>query len=95
MRRRGAGLINSTAAFAALFTQEGVDYGGGTAHAAVYGNGTGRTVAAACSAFHAGVAVPDKDVVAVFLKNIMRANFHAHTAADAFLNIELQSYDIF
>jgi hypothetical protein len=61
----------------------------------LYGNGAGRAIAAACSAFHACIAIPDDDMSAVHFKHFMGTDFQTHSAARAFIGIELQSYNIF
>jgi len=84
----GIGGVDTTAAFSSLSSQKRVDDGGGTADTAIYGNCAKRAITAACSAFHAGVAVLDYDMRTIHFKYFMGTDIETHSAARAFLFIQ-------
>jgi hypothetical protein len=61
----------------------------------LHGNGSGRAIAAACSAFHTRIAIPDDGMSTVHFKHFMGTDFQTHSAARAFTGSKLQSHNIF
>jgi hypothetical protein len=85
----GIACVNVTGTSIALSSHERVYDGRSTADTGLYGNGVKRAVAAACSAFHAGIAILNDGMRAIHFKNFMRANFHTHSAARTLFFVEL------
>jgi hypothetical protein len=92
----GAALLGviETAAGTAFSPQQGIDDGRSAADAGLDGNGIKRAVAAAGTAFHAGISILDPDMGSIHLEHVVRADFEAHPAAGAFFFSELQGHDI-
>jgi len=91
--------INAAAAFGAtagagLPVRQGVDYGGGAADPGLDCNGTKGAVAAAGSAFHAGVAVADMDPAGVHHEDFMGAYFDAGAAPGALAFVQFEGRGI-
>jgi len=80
--------FDRTAAFISLSSQHGVDNSGRAADAGIHKNSSKRAIAAAGPAFHAGVAILNDDMGVNHFKNLVGANFNAHSAAGAFILIE-------
>jgi hypothetical protein len=81
--------FKGTGTSAALSSQQGVDDSSRTADTGLYRNGTNRAIAAARSAFHAGIAILDCCMFAIHFKHFMGTDFQAHPAAGAFIFVEL------
>ena len=92
----GAGLLGviETAAGTAISPQHGIDDRRSATDAGLDGNGFKRTIAAAGTAFHAGISILDPDMGSIHLEHFVRTDFEAHPAAGAFVFIELQGHNI-
>lgn len=80
--------LEATAAFASLSSQHGVDDSRRAADARIYKNSSKRTIAAACSTFHTGVAILNDNMGTIHFKNLVRTNLQAHSAAGAYIFVK-------
>jgi hypothetical protein len=71
------------------FPQQGINYRRGAAHPGFHVNRLCRAIFAAGAALHAGIAIPEDGAPSVHFENPMRADLQTHTAARAFVFIEL------
>ncbi len=75
--------------------QQGIYDSGGTADTALHGNRLCRAIAAARPAFHTGISLLNPYTPrTVHTDDSMGTDLDAHTAADTFFLIEIQSYYI-
>jgi hypothetical protein len=87
--------IDAAGTGTALFPDERIDDRRGAADTGLHGNSSQRAIAAACAAFHTGIAILNDYMGVVHFKNFMRTYFQTHSAAGAFAFVQLQSSNIF
>jgi hypothetical protein len=85
----GVALFNGTGTRAAFSAQERIDHRRGATDSGLHGNGAGRAIAAARSAFHACITIADDGMSAVHFKYFMWTDFQTHSAARAFIGGKL------
>jgi hypothetical protein len=79
-----------TAAFSAVATKHRVYQRVGTTDTGLNGNSVGRTIQTASAAFHTGIAILYNYFFTIHTEHFMRANIEAHSAAGAFVLVQLQ-----
>jgi hypothetical protein len=92
--RTGLLRITETATGTAIPAQHGIDDRRGATDTGLDGDGIEGTIPAAGAAFHAGIAVLNRDVGSVHFEHSVRADFEAHSTAGTFFFIEFQGHDI-
>jgi hypothetical protein len=87
--------INRTTTGSVAPAQHCIYDGGSTAHTALHGNCLCGAIAAACPAFHTGIPLLNPCTLrTVHTDDSMGTDLDAHTAANTFFLIQIQSYYI-
>ncbi len=87
--------LRSAAAFTAIAPEHAIDDRSGASNTRFNPNGSCRTVFTAGAALHTCITINDFHVFPIHSKYIVGTDIQAHTAAGAFLCVQLQGYDIF